>query len=134
MVQIAHSMEDPRTQSPMMIVPPTDPTPLADLVPHLPKLRLLLLNAGYWGGHTTPEAKEITKAENVYFDMAMNEGVGGLARLLAAVSPERVVFGSHFPFFYFESALLKVKSAGLPRDQEAALYEGNARRLLAKRV
>ncbi|MBS1851126.1 MAG: amidohydrolase family protein [Acidobacteria bacterium] len=131
MVQIALSMEDPRTQSPMMIVPPTDPTPLADLVPRLPKLRLLLLNAGYWGGHATPEVKEITQANNVYFDMAMNEGIGGLSRLLDTISPERIVFGSHFPFFYFESALLKVKSAGLPRDQEAALYEGNARRLLA---
>jgi uncharacterized protein len=57
----------------------------------------------------------------------MNEGIGGLERLVAEISPARVVFGSHYPFFYFESALLKVRSAGLPREQETALFEGNAR-------
>lgn len=128
-VQIALSMEDPRTQYPLMLVPPTDPTPLSGLIPKVPHMRLMLLNAGYWGGNTTPNIKEITRAENVYFDLAMNEGVGGLVRLLAETSA-RVVFGSHYPFFYFESALLKVRSAGLSVDQELAIYEGNARKLL----
>lgn len=132
LVQIALSMEDPRTQFPLMPVPPVDPTPLADLIPHMPRLRLVLLNAGYWGGSRTPSVREITQAENVYFDIAMDEGVGGLERLIAETSPARVVFGSHYPFFYFESALLKVRSAGLPRDQELAVYEGNARSLLGK--
>jgi hypothetical protein len=66
--------------------------------------------------------------------MAMDEGIGGLARLIDATSPKRVVYGSHSPFYYFESALLKVRSAGLPRDQELALYEGNARALLSQQV
>jgi predicted TIM-barrel fold metal-dependent hydrolase len=130
MVQIALSMEDPRTQFPLMQVPPVDPTPLADLLPRFPKLRLLLLNAGYWGGNVTPHIRKIREAGNVSFDIAMNEGVGGLARLIAETSPAQVVFGSHYPFFYFESALLKVRSAGLPRDQELAITEGNARSLL----
>ena len=129
-VQIALSMEDPRTQFPLMPVPPVDPTPLADLIPRMPQLNLVLLNAGYWGGARTPGVRAITKAGNAYFDIAMNEGVGGLERLIAETSPSRVVFGSHYPFFYFESALLKVRSAGLPRDQELAVYEGNARSLL----
>jgi len=129
-VQIALSMEDPRTQSPLMLVPPSDPTPLSDLVPQIPHLRLVLLNAGYWGGNRTPDIREITKADNLYFDIAMNEGVGGLVRLIAETSPTRVVFGSHYPFFYFESALLKVRSAGLPRDQELAVYARNAQAIL----
>jgi len=62
----------------------------------------------------------------------MDEGVGGLERLIAETSPSRVLFGSHYPFFYFESALLKVRSAGLPRDHEMAVYEGNARSLLRR--
>jgi uncharacterized protein len=129
-VQIALSMEDPRTQFPLMQVPAVDPNPLADLIPHLPHLRLMLLNAGAWTTETTPDAQRILNSPNVYFDIATNEGVGGLARLIAAASPERVAFGSHYPFFYFESAVLKVRSAALPHDQEQALYEGNARRLL----
>ena len=132
LVQIALSMEDPRMQSPLMPVPGADPAPLSDLVPKIPHLNLLVLNAGYSGGTTTPNIREISQAGNVYFDMAMNEGIGGLSRLIAEISPERVVFGSHYPFFYFESALLKVRSAGLPRDQETALFEGNARTLLKR--
>ena len=129
-VQIALLMEDPRTQFPLMQVPTVDPSPLADLIPHLPHLRLMLLNAGAWTMNATPTAQKILNAQNVYVDIATNEGVGGLARLIAATSPDRVFFGSHYPFFYFESAVLKVRSAGLPRDQEQALYDGNARRLV----
>ena len=130
LVQVALSMEDPRTQFPMMQVPPVDPAPLSDLISRIPQLRLVLLNAGYWGGPSTPNIEAVCKAGNIYFDMAMNEGVGGLVRLIGETSPARVVFGSHYPFFYFESALLKVRSAGLPHEQELAIYEGNARELL----
>ncbi len=133
-VQIALSMEDTRTQFPLMLVPPVDPAPLSELIPRIPRLQLVLLNAGYWAEDTNPGVLEIIKADTVYFDIAMNEGVGGLARLISAISPARVVFGSHYPFFYFESALLKVRSAGLPRDQELALYERNARSLLSQRL
>lgn len=130
LVQIALSMEDPRTQLPLMQVPPVDPAPLADLLPRLPRVRLVLLNAGYWGGATAPHISRIKEAGNAWFDIAMNERVGGLARLVEQTSYARVVFGSHYPFFYFESALLKVRAAGLPRDQELAITEGNARSLL----
>jgi uncharacterized protein len=129
-VQIALSMEDPRTQFPLMQVPTVDPSPLNDLIPHLPHLRLMLLNARAWTMDATPTARKILNAQNVYVDIATNEGVGGLTRLIATTSTDRVFFGSHYPFFYFESAVLKVRSAGLPRDQEQALYDGNARRLV----
>jgi predicted TIM-barrel fold metal-dependent hydrolase len=128
-VQLTLSMEDTRTQ--LTVIQPVDPAPLADLLPRLPHLRAVLLNSGGW---TDDEAGEsmarIRRAENAYFDMAMNEGVGGLARLIAATSPRRVMFGSHSPFFYFESARLKVLSEALPSDQERAVYEGNAQSLL----
>lgn len=130
LVQIALAMEDTRTQFPLMIVPPVDPTPLSDLIPRIPNLRIMLLNAGYSGGHRTPNVRKIGQAGNVYFDIAMKEGVGGVARLLAEMPPSRVVFGSHYPFFYFESALLKVREAGLPQDQAEAVFAGNARALL----
>jgi predicted TIM-barrel fold metal-dependent hydrolase len=134
-VQIALSMEDIRTQFPLMLVQPADPSPLANLIPRIPSLRLVLLNAGHWADDdATAAIQKIRNANNVYFDIAMDEGVGGLARLIAATSQTRVVFGSHYPFFYFESALLKVHSAGLPRDQELAVSEGNARSLLSQRV
>jgi len=66
----------------------------------MPQLNLVLLNAGYWSGDRTPGVRAITKAGNAYFDIAMDEGVGGLERLIAETSPSRVLFGSHYPFFY----------------------------------
>jgi uncharacterized protein len=132
-LQIALSMEDTRTQ--LTMVEPVDPAPLADLLLQMPQLRVVLLNFGGWTDDDAGEKiAKIRKSDNAYFDIAMNEGVGGLARLIASTSPQRVVLGSHSPFFYFESARLKVREAGLPREQEVALCEGNARALLRPRT
>ncbi|HTW79459.1 MAG TPA: amidohydrolase family protein [Terracidiphilus sp.] len=130
-VQIARSMEDVRTEFPLMVVQPVDPSPLVDLLPRVPHVRLMLLNRGGWAEDANPSIAVIKKSEGVYFDMAMNEGIGGLARLIAETSPNRVVFGSHYPFFYFESALLKIREADLTSSQKTALTEGNARGLLS---
>jgi predicted TIM-barrel fold metal-dependent hydrolase len=131
-LQIAFSMEDPRTHFPLMRVPSVDPAPLAQIIPSMENLRFVLLNARYWADENNPTIQKIAKVQNAYFDISMNEGVGGLERLIAATAPERVVFGSHYPFYYFEAAVLKVRSAGLPHAQEFAIYEGNARSLLAR--
>ena len=58
------------------------------------------------------------------------EGVGGVANLLKQVPAERVVFGSHAPFFYVESAVLKLKESVLSEQDLTAVQSGNARRLL----
>ena len=53
-----------------------------------------------------------------------------MANLLKQVPADRVVFGSHAPFFYFESALLKLQESPLSELQATAVRAGNARRLL----
>lgn len=132
-VQIALSMEDTRTQR--AVIQPVDPSPLAELLVRLPRARVVFLNSGHWTDDDAGEGiAKIRRAENAYFDIAMNEGVGGLARLMDATSPGRVLFGSHAPFFYFESAWLKVLEAGLVHDRESALLERNAQALLDTRV
>jgi uncharacterized protein len=125
-VQIALAMEDERTQFPLLRVPPVNPAPLTAIVQTLPKLRLVILN-----GNRVPNAGQLAAGGAVYFDVAMVEGVAGVARLAREVSPPHVVFGSHSPFFYFESAALKLKEAGLPAEQSRAIAEQNAARLLA---
>lgn len=129
-VQIALSMEDTRTQFPLMHVPPTDPKPLAGVLPKIPELKLMLLNAGYWTGDDAPEIRTIRSANNVWLDISMNEGIGGLDRLVAATSTARIVFGSHAPFFYFEAALLKVLSSDLPPKAQVEICMSNARHLM----
>ena len=65
-------------------------------------------------------------------DFAMVERVGALARLADLVSFPRVLFGSNYPLYYFESALLKLQESGLTEAQSRAVCEGNARHLLAR--
>jgi predicted TIM-barrel fold metal-dependent hydrolase len=124
-VQMAAQMEDERTQHPLMRIPRVNLAPLGGIIARIPSLRLVVLNAG-----REPQRKQLAAAGNVYFDIAMAEGVGGVAVLAAELSPQRVVFGSHFPFFYFQSAMLKIREAGFSASDEKAVTEDNARRLL----
>ena len=128
-VQLALCMEDERTQHPLLRVPPVDLAPLADRVKAEPTLRLVVLNC--YPQLELSELERVAPAGQVCFDLSMVEGVGGVARLVESVSLERVLFGSHFPFFYLESAFLKMKESGLSEAQKKAVHSENARRLLS---
>ena len=128
LVQLTVSMEDVRTQHPLVRVPPVDVAPLAELATREPKLRLMLLN---WGPALRGRSLQ-PLAGAVHFDIATVEGVEGLARLVERVPPERVLFGSNFPLFYFEAALLKVQESGLTAAPKNGLLGDNAKRLLAR--
>jgi predicted TIM-barrel fold metal-dependent hydrolase len=128
-VQLAISMEDERTQPALAHVPHVDTAPLTGLLKDLPKLRLVLLNA--FRGLRVAQIDSLVAAGDVCFDIAMLEGVGGVANLIAQAPLERILFGSYYPFFYFESSLLKLDESGLAGFQRQAISAGNARRLLS---
>jgi uncharacterized protein len=127
-VQLALCMEDGRTQSPLMRIPPVDITPLAEVVKNTPGLRLELLNRT---SHISQEQfQAVLTAGNVYTDISMGEGVAGVARFIQEVPLPRVLFGSYYPFYDFESALLKIQESGLDEGSQKDICEGNARRLM----
>jgi predicted TIM-barrel fold metal-dependent hydrolase len=130
LLQVAFGMEDPRTQFPLLRVAPVNLQPLPQLLKRTPELRVMILNFGHWGGPEAMPISDLGKIENVYFDIAMTEKVGGVKNLTVNTSPTRVVFGSHYPFLYFESAVLKIREAGLSHDETQAVLEGNARTFL----
>lgn len=125
-VQIAVLMEDERTLHPLMQVPPVDTAPIVDLLKQTPGLRLQLLNA-----FRTVRGEPLLRlaAAGAHLEIAMLEGVAGLAGLLKQLPIERLCFGSHAPLFYFESAALKLKESTLAAAQELAIRSGNALRL-----
>jgi predicted TIM-barrel fold metal-dependent hydrolase len=127
-VQLALSMEDERTQHPLMPVPHVDTKPLVEIVKKLPKLRLEIINA--FRAMRVEQVDQLTAAGQVYFDIAMLENVAGVAKLANQIPSDRIVFGSYFPFFYFESALGKLRESGLGGMAVEAIREGNAVRLL----
>lgn len=127
-VQLVVSLEDERTQHPLMRAPHVDVNPLLVLLAGRPRLRMVLLN---WSrGVSSALLAKLSAAGQVCFDIATLEGVGGVANLLKQVPADRVVFGSHAPFFYLESAVLKLKESALSDAKLTSIRAGNARRLL----
>jgi predicted TIM-barrel fold metal-dependent hydrolase len=128
-VQLAVAMEDERMMHPLLQVPTVDTTPLAGVVRRVPSIRLVLLNA--LRTFRGKPLQDLLETGNVFVEIAMLEGVGGVGTLLDQAPNDRILFGSHAPLFYFESALLKIKESVLTEAQLLAIRAANARRMLA---
>ena len=127
-VQLVVSMEDERTQHPLLRVAHVDVSALPALVKTEPSLRLVLLN---WARAIRGQPLQpLVDAGAVYFEISMVEGIEGIARLAERLPPERILFGSNFPLFYLESALLKIEESGLPEDRKKTILGENARRII----
>jgi predicted TIM-barrel fold metal-dependent hydrolase len=124
LVQLVAQMEDERTQHPLMRVPPVNLKPLPAALKKVPNARVMVLNAN--------RAMSMTALQDcpVWLDFAMLEGVGGIEGLLKDWPLEKLVFGSHAPLFYWESAKLKLQESDLSPEQLAAITHGNAKRSL----
>ena len=106
-VRLVVMTEDERTQHPLMRAPDVDATPLLALLASRSNIKIVLLN---WSrGVSSALVEKLAAVGQIHFDIATLEGVGGVANLLKQVPANRVVFGSHAPFFYLESAVLNLK-------------------------
>ena len=128
-VQITTAMEDERMMHPLLQVKPVDVNPLVDLLPTVPGARIVLLNA--LRTVPAPILPKIIGAGEVYAEIASLEGVGGITNILQHMPAERLLFGSHAPLFYLESALLKLKESPLTDEQLNGICRENAARVLA---
>jgi len=126
-VQIAIRMEDERTHHPLMQVPGVDLNPLPAVLARTPNVRIQILNAAFNPRDETPLV--LARTGKVWFDFANVESVGGLAKMLQRFGPERVLFGTHFPLFYPESALFKIRESALKDEDLQAIQQSNARTL-----
>ena len=129
LVQLAASMEDTRTHHPMLQVPDVDLAPLAEMMVRVPDATVMLLNHKASG----KLLEQLQQMPRIYFDVARVDGTHGIRQLVRAVPPNRVVFGSHAPFFIYESALIKVYEAELNDEEQSGLLERTAASLLLGR-
>jgi hypothetical protein len=129
-------MEDERVHHPSIVAPVVDASPLPEVLAKVPGVRVQLLNADTV--FRSRHARALIERTRTTFDIAAVEGDGGLGRLMADAHPtyrgrvpvERLLFGTHAPFFPCESALLKLFESPLDRPQLNAIMFANARRLL----
>ena len=113
---------------PLLRVPPTDPAPLAGVVKQIPGLKLVIVN-----GLRTLRDKalvDLVNAGDVSVEIAMLDALNGVGDVLLNLPPGRLLFGSHAPLFYFESAALKLQESPLTDAQLRAVRFESAQRLL----
>lgn len=130
LIQIALLLEDERMMHPLLRVTPVDATPLVTLLPRIPGLRVVLLNA--LGVLRAKPLLQVIAAGEVSVEIATLEGVGGLGTLLDQIPASRVLFGSYAPLFYFESAVLKLRETAMSASQPGMVRQENAARLASR--
>jgi uncharacterized protein len=135
-VQIALRMEDERVHHTAIAIGAVDVSPLSELLAKVPKAKVQLINSA--GPLLGNNVSTLVRQTQVTFDIAATEGNGGVGRLIegknysyrGAIPVERLMFGSHAPFFPCESALFKLFESPLSLAQLRMLMSANAERLI----
>lgn len=123
-LMIQMRVDDERNQYPLMKIPGVDWRAVVKLANTFRKAPIVCLCA-YLG-----EAVELVqKTGNVHVDISFVETFQTLPALLRKIPSARILFGSHTPFLYAESAVMKLKSAHLAAKPYKAIACANAQRL-----
>jgi len=102
----------------------------AKLLPKHPTCRVVLLNA--LRSIRLDDLAPLVASGQLFVELATLEGVSGIEKLLKHVAQDRILFGTHAPFFLPEAAHLKLRESELGGLQRAAIEFDNAKRLLAQ--
>ncbi len=123
-LMIQMRVDDERNQYPLMKIPGVDSQAVVQLANTFRKVSIVCLCA-YLG-----EAVELVqKTENVHVDISFVETFQTLSALLRKIPSDRILFGSHSPFLYTESAVMKLKAIRPAAKSYKAVASANARRL-----
>jgi hypothetical protein len=119
-------MMDERSHHPLMKVPGVPVEEVVALARKHPEARLLV--CGAYG----QQLRLLRDAANVWAETSFVESGQALAGALEALGPDRLVFGSHSPLFYFEAeaAKLDVAAEDVPPAALQGVRSTNAQALL----
>jgi len=137
-LQVVFGMEDPRVHHPIINVGPVTLAPLLKALASTPNAKVQLLH--FTGPSRGEDLSQFMTKANMVMDISRLEGNGAIGRMIGSItglpSPrfpvERIVFGSHAPYFPVETAILKLIESPLDAQQLQAIMQGNARRLLPR--
>jgi predicted TIM-barrel fold metal-dependent hydrolase len=138
-VQIVGDMEDNRVHHPSLTVVDFDVEGLLGALKASPRTRVQLVHATNQisGARRT----RVVNESGAVFDISRFEGNGILAQVLGVEQPlgalregrvplDRLLFGTHAPFFPVETSIMRLFESPLTLAQMQAIMETNARRFL----
>lgn len=126
-VCIAVRASDERMHHWRVKVPATSPKPLGKIAAAHPRTPIIACNVSQ--GDLGGVEGGIAPHANIFVEISHIEGVNGVGELAAQIGAGHVLFGSHAPYLYLKSAVLKMQEADLSEGDRAAIFSGNARRL-----
>lgn len=135
-LQVVFGLEDPRVHHPLIRIGPVTLGPLLKRMHAAPNAKVELLH--FPGSGPAADLAEFMSQTNSVLDISRLEGNGAIGRMIGSITGlesahlpvDRIVFGSHAPYFPVETAILKLMESPLDRSQLHAIMQGNARRLL----
>ncbi|MGC1244448.1 MAG: hypothetical protein WA874_22865 [Chryseosolibacter sp.] len=136
-LQIVGDMEDDRHHHPIVEIRDLKLTPLLETLKQVPDAKVQLV---YWN-HRAPRniLDTLIKETGVVLDTSRIEGAGEVGRLIegktwtgtsSPIPAERILFGSHAPYFPVEANVIKLFESPLALSQMQAIMNGNARKFL----
>jgi predicted TIM-barrel fold metal-dependent hydrolase len=118
-------LEDERNQYPLLKVSGVEIQEILDLANRFSEIPILALCPYF------KEAIDLVKnSTNIYVDISFVEILNTVSALLEEIPATRVLFGSHTPFLYTRSAIMKLKAAEISQEDLEAITCGNAQRLM----
>lgn len=138
-LQIVGDMDDSRNVHPVVKIREVNYESLIDVAKSVTDAKIQLI---YWNQKVTGKVQNrFVKETSVFFDTSRIEGNGGLGRLIGGtpwngvldpVPDDRILFGSHVPFFPIENNLLKLFESPLTEGQFMNVARRTANGLLKK--
>lgn len=99
------------------------------LLGEFPKIRLVVTEHGCWGQDRYFRPL-IERYERLYLDTSRYELDGGIADFCRTYGPDRLLFGTAYPFNSMGGPLLTLAHAEIRDEEREAIFGGNLRRLL----
>jgi len=132
-LQIVGDMDDSRNHHPIILARDFKMEPLVEIHKNEPGAKIQLLYWNHRVGNSLLE--QMVKETNIVFDIARIETSGGIGRMIEGnpwngsslpVPVNRLLFGSHAPYFPVETNILKLMESPLTLSQASSIMEGNA--------
>jgi len=129
-MEVAVRVADERMHHPLVKVPAVDLTRVPAGWPASADAEIVFVNVRQ--NEFRAVAGLADGRENVRVEISHAEGIGGVGGLFDLFAETQVLFGTHAPLLYPDSALLKLREADLTEAQLEALCFRNAARVLKR--